>query len=254
LFVKRFSLLNEKESFTDRLKLLRVRLRLSQKKFAQAIGFSQSYYSEIEKGKVHPTERLLKLIEQTFNVNPRWLREGEGEMFLEEGKPEAKPLKDEGLKLIPLRIRGVWYPGQDLSQYDKNDLVLIPVYHEVDAGNAERNHTSVEPIDWVPVPVSKLTNRSFGVKVVGDSMEPTIPDGSIVVVDPNQKRIVDGKIYVLEIPYIGVTVKRVFIDYPNIILKADNPSYKAQTIPLEKIESEELRIVGRVTVFVSYDA
>ncbi|GBD40115.1 HTH-type transcriptional regulator PrtR [bacterium HR37] len=246
--------MNEKESFTDRLKLLRVRLRLSQKKFAQAIGFSQSYYSEIEKGKVHPTERLLKLIEQTFNVNPRWLREGEGEMFLEEGKPEAKPLKDEGLKLIPLRIRGVWYPGQDLSQYDKNDLVLIPVYHEVDAGNAERNHTSLEPIDWVPVPVSKLTNRSFGVKVVGDSMEPTIPDGSIVVVDPNQKRIVDGKIYVLEIPYIGVTVKRVFIDYPNIILKADNPSYKAQTIPLEKIESEELRIVGRVTVFVSYDA
>jgi len=237
----------------QRILTLRKTLKLTQEEFAQKLGFSHSHLSKVEQGKSHPTERLLKLIEQTFNVNPRWLREGEGEMFLEEGKPEAKPLKDEGLKLIPLRIRGVWYPGQDLSQYDKNDMVIIPVYHEVDAGNAERNHTSVEPIDWVPVPVSKLTNRSFGIKVVGDSMEPTISHGSVVVVDPNQKSIIDGKVFVIEIPYVGATIKRVFVKYPNLILKADNPSYEEQTIPLEKLETNGLRIIGRVIAVFSYD-
>jgi phage repressor protein C with HTH and peptisase S24 domain len=103
-------------------------------------------------------------------------------------------------------------------------MVIIPVYHEVDAGNAERNHTSLEPIDWVPVPVSKLTNRSFGIKVVGDSMEPNIPHGSIIVVDPNQKSIIDGKVFVIEIPYIRASIERVFIKYPNMVIKGDNPS------------------------------
>ncbi|GIW48421.1 MAG: hypothetical protein KatS3mg078_2298 [Deltaproteobacteria bacterium] len=99
-------------------------------------------------------------------------------------------------------------------------MVIIPVYHEVDAGNAERNHTSLEPIDWVPVPVSKLTNRSFGIKVVGDSMEPNIPHGSIIVVDPNQKSIIDGKVFVIEIPYIRASIERVFIKYPNMVIKS----------------------------------
>jgi phage repressor protein C with HTH and peptisase S24 domain len=222
---------------------------MTQEEFASKIGFGQSHYSAIEKGKKQPTERFLKLIEQTFNVNPKWLREGEGEMFLEERKPpEAKPLlQDKELQLIPLKIRGVWYPGQDLSQYDKEDWVIVPVYQEVDAGNTERNHTSVEPIDWIPMRVTWLSQRSFPIKIVGNSMEPTIRDGSIVIVDPTQKRIIDGKVYAIEIPYIGATVKRVFIKYPNVILKGDNPSYEVQVIPLDKLDSEGLRIIGRVT-------
>jgi len=232
----------------QRIRVVRKYLNLTQKEFAQALGFTDpTYFSKLEKEKTQPTEYLLRLIEQTFNINPKWLREGEGEMFLEERKlSEAKPLLKDNLKIIPLRMRGVWYPGQDLTQYDKEDWVVVPVYYEVDAGKVERNHTSVEPLDWVPMQVGWLTQHCFPIRVVGDSMEPTISDGSTVLIDPTQKQIVDGKIYAIEIPYIGASIKRVFIKYPNVVIKGDNPSYEPQVLPLEKLQSNDLRIIGRV--------
>ena len=36
------------------------------------------------------------------------------------------------------------------------------------------------------------------------------------------------------------------MEYNKLILKADNPVYKENEYPLEVIEREELRIVGRV--------
>jgi phage repressor protein C with HTH and peptisase S24 domain len=36
------------------------------------------------------------------------------------------------------------------------------------------------------------------------------------------------------------------VEYNKLILKADNPVYKENEYPLEVIEREELRIVGRI--------
>lgn len=238
-------MIKEIKSLHDRLKVLRAHLGLSQKDFAQEIGFSQSYYSEIENEKVPPNERLFKLIEQTFGVNPKWLRKGEGEMFFEESRKQAerKLSLPKETELLPWKFKGVWNPG---GQYSKDEYVLFPVYNEVDAGNAERNHRSLEPIDYVPIKVDWIQEQVLGIKVIGDSMVPTISDGSVVLVDTNQKKIIDGKLYAIEIPYIGATVKRVFVEYNKLILKADNPVYKEKEYPLDAIEREELRIVGRI--------
>jgi len=236
----------EYSSLYERLELLREKLRMSQKEFAQEIGFSQSYYSEVKNEKVPPNERFFKLIEQTFHVHPKWLREGEGEMFTTEEarkQVEAKWSLRKEIELVPWTIKGVWDPNK---RYDKDDYVLLPVYNEVDAGNAERNHNSVEPIDHVPVKVEWIKDNVLGIKVIGDSMIPTISDGSVVLVDTNQKKIIDGKVFAIEIPYIGATVKRVFVEYNKLILKADNPVYKEKKYPLDVIEKEELRIVGRI--------
>jgi phage repressor protein C with HTH and peptisase S24 domain len=239
----------EKLSLNNRLKLLRAHLGFSQTDLAQEIGFSQSYYSEIENEKVPPNERFFKLIEQTFHVNPKWLREGEGEMFTEEARKqvESKFSIHREIELVPWSFKGVWDPNK---RYDKDDYVLFPVYNEVDAGNAERNHNSVEPIDYVPVKVEWIKDNVLGIKVIGDSMIPTVSDGSVVLVDTNQKRIIDGKLFAIEIPHIGATVKRVFVEYNKLILKADNPVYKEKEYPLDVIEKEELRIVGRITKVV----
>jgi hypothetical protein len=52
----------------------------------------------------------------------------------------------------------------------------------------------------------------------------TISDGSIVLIDPTQKKLVDGKVYAIEIPYIRASIERFFIKYPNMVIKSDNPS------------------------------
>ena len=49
--------------------------------FAEQIGLSQTSLSMIEMGRNPLTDKNIKLICSTFNVNERWLRDGEGEMF-----------------------------------------------------------------------------------------------------------------------------------------------------------------------------
>ena len=73
-------------SIGERLKLLRRELGLTQVKFAEKLGRSKRSIQEWESGRNEPSERVLRLIEQTFSVNPEWLREGKGEMFLPKKK------------------------------------------------------------------------------------------------------------------------------------------------------------------------
>ncbi len=67
---------------TDRLKQLRKELKLSQAAFAKKIGVSPAAINEIESGRNKLTERNQKAICREFNVNPEWLKDGEGKMFL----------------------------------------------------------------------------------------------------------------------------------------------------------------------------
>lgn len=54
---------------------------MSQRQFASRINLDPGYFSRIISGKVTPPDRILLLIENIFNVNHRWLKYGEGEMF-----------------------------------------------------------------------------------------------------------------------------------------------------------------------------
>ena len=72
-----------------RIKQLRKALGLSQIEFGENIGAHHSSVSEWENGKVEIKESSINLIELRYNVNSKWLREGEGEMFL----PAISPLE-----------------------------------------------------------------------------------------------------------------------------------------------------------------
>lgn len=66
-----------------RLKFLRKELCLTQSKFAEQIGMSQSGYAQVEKGSKAISNRLIKSICLAFNINENWLRTGKGEMIIE---------------------------------------------------------------------------------------------------------------------------------------------------------------------------
>ena len=76
----------------DRLKTIRKTLRLNQKSFAEQIGLNQNSLSMIEKNRTPVTEKNIKLVCATFNVNEQWLRTGNGEMFC--ASPYEKKLRD----------------------------------------------------------------------------------------------------------------------------------------------------------------
>jgi len=65
----------------ERIRALRKALRLNQKEFAQRLGMKSTTLSMIEVGDNELTEKNIKLVCMTFNVNENWLRTGKGEMF-----------------------------------------------------------------------------------------------------------------------------------------------------------------------------
>ena len=68
-------------TFKERVRLIRTNAKLSQKDFAAAIGVSRGYVSRLETEDLAVQDRIYKLLCSEFNVNDRWLRTGDGEMY-----------------------------------------------------------------------------------------------------------------------------------------------------------------------------
>ena len=81
--------MNEKNyEINHRIKELRKALNMTQVNFSHVVSLSSGYLAGIETIKRKVNNRLIKLICSSFNVNERWLRSGEGEMFAEENNEQ----------------------------------------------------------------------------------------------------------------------------------------------------------------------
>jgi len=56
-------------------------LDLTQQEFASRIGIKRNTIANYEAGRNEPIDSVISLICREFNVNEKWLRTGEGEMF-----------------------------------------------------------------------------------------------------------------------------------------------------------------------------
>ncbi len=82
-----------------RVKCIRKKLRLNQTEFGIKIGLKQRTIADIESGRNTLTERNFEAICRVFNVNPDWLRNNNGEMFMPQKKSQYLDLliKEYGL-------------------------------------------------------------------------------------------------------------------------------------------------------------
>jgi hypothetical protein len=78
----------------------------------------------------------------------------------------------------------------------------------------------------------------------GDSMDPTIRDGDLLLVDTSARRIEGSFIYVLAING-GLLVKRIALRRDgSVVLKSDNAKYDAEEVPAG--ETPTLEVLGQV--------
>ncbi len=86
----------------------------------------------------------------------------------------------------------------------------------------------------------KIINKDLdAINVIGDSMEPTIKDGSIIFIDRNDKNVQNGGIFVIATT-AGVFVKRVNLkSNGKLELISDNKLYPGETV-------EDATIIGKV--------
>lgn len=119
-------------------------------------------------------------------------------------------------------------PMVDKIVYINPAAAGVPLY-------AESDYERIEfPESDVP------RGADFGIRIAGDSMEPTIPDETIVWVRKTSE-IYNNQIGVFMLDDTAVC-KRYFKEEKNVRLLSDNPAYE----PIEITDFERFGIVGRV--------
>jgi len=127
-----------------------------------------------------------------------------------------------------------------------DDLATVNVY-QVAAAGAPIDLRTFEPLFTVKAQPECLRGSAYALLVEGHSMEPLIPDGSIVGVQ-SDFRFQANELYAAWIPYEGLVVKRVGVDHATneFVFKSQNPdkeSYPDFRIP---ISSAEKVVVGKI--------
>lgn len=105
----------------ERLKQLRLSLNLNQEEFGKWLGISKSGVSDIESGRRKVTDQHIIML-SSHNISEKWLRTGEGEMFV------ARSVKEE-----------IGYFVEDLLDYNGEgnplyDMIIemMKDYHDLD--------------------------------------------------------------------------------------------------------------------------
>lgn len=120
------------------------------------------------------------------------------------------------------------------------DLARIPVLGSIACGEpilAEENIS-----EYIYMPVDRLpSGRLFYLRAKGSSMEPTIPDGSLVLIR-EQPEVESGAIAAVIVnDDTEATLKRVKYQGNMMILMPDNPKYE----PIVVTPDSHVRIIGR---------
>ena len=189
----------------NKLKEVRKALGLTQKEMAQKLGLSLRGYHNYEKGERDiPTWMIIRLI-RDFRVNPEWLFLDKGDMFFSK---EYEKWQEDVLK-----------HSKELRPVDYR---YIPIVGYVSAGVPKEGQE--EHLGWMMVELTSPADKALIVD--GDSMEPTIPKGSVVAIKPvSVWELKNGDVVVVRLDGEHA-LKRVYFDKRKIILRSDNPKYK----------------------------
>lgn len=204
----------DKKTIGERIRLIRKLLGLTQKEMGEKIGRSWKTINRWEAGEREIPDTALKLISQVFGVSYEWLKEGKGEMW--ERKVLVKELKERTEELLEsfTQIPVVWRSRTG--------------YMEVAGWRLVSNETI-------------LKGGQLAVQVKGDSMEPSLRDGDLVVFKlytGDGSDIPSGKIVIVRDRNGELLVRRLVRIEGVMMLVPDNPKYP----PLQP--SADLQIVG----------
>lgn len=194
--------------FKDMLKYFRSREGLSQSELAKKLGVSTSTISMYEVGKREPDFETEEKIADFFNTDLNILRGRDTELSIAPG------------------------------------AVVIPVLGRVAAGiplTAAEYIIDTEEISQAMA----SDGEYFGLKVKGNSMEPKISDGDVVIVR-KQSDADDGDIVIALVNGDDAVVKRLKKYTDGIALISNNPIYDPMYFSNSEIKEKPVEIIGKV--------
>lgn len=201
----------------DNIRNRRQELGMTQAELAEKIGYAdKSMIAKIEKGQVDlPQSKIMALAKA--------LRIPASELM---GWEESKIKKVEGI-----------------TKYVHT--VQIPVYGSVSAGNGAFAEGNIESYVEIPEEMAKH-GEFFGLRVKGDSMEPDIKDGDIVIVKKQDDLPQEGKTVVAIVNGDEGFCKRLAKYADGLGLVSNNPNYMPKYFSAEEVRDLPVRIIGVV--------
>ncbi|MEH3091943.1 MAG: LexA family transcriptional regulator [Agrobacterium cavarae] len=193
----------------------------SRKDFSDLLDVKVDTLGSYERGVNEPNIAILTKYRENWGVSLSWLLTGDGDMF-----------------------------SESASVTQSGDMVEIPLYDVQAAAGPGLIPTE----DDTPrtVAFSRAFLRSIGARpekcimleARGESMLPTIPDGTFMIVDQSKTRIVDDEVFVFRVGP-GLKVKRANWRMDGALqLKSDNEA--AGYSPEEIEDADDLAVVGQV--------
>lgn len=200
------------EGIKDRLETLLKILGLKPIELARKTGIPKSTIYTILSGASTPSKATISLISKTLNVNPEWLKTGNGKMFLEE---------------------------EDIKQ-----SIYFPVIAKV-GDEFPQNKNQVEILEYIAFPMLMNLDRNkyFVVKMNGDSMKPILQDGDYVITKYHFNDALDipnKKIVIVKDDNGELHIRRLYKGRYGMVFMPDNLIYE----PLYSVEG--CKIVGTV--------
>lgn len=133
---------------------------------------------------------------------------------------------------------------EDRSTRHPNRSFTINVYGRVAAGIPLEMIEDIIDTEEIPEDLAR-TGEFFGLKIHGDSMEPKISDGDIVIVR-KQDDAETGDTVIATVNGTDATCKRLRKYRDGIELIATNPSYEPIYFSNQDIAEKPVRILGKV--------
>lgn len=209
-------------TIADRLRTARTALRLKQSEVAEQSGVSERAYQGYEAGRSVPGGEAIEGFVR-LGINANWLLTGEG----------------------PMRMADITQSGIATAE---RVYAPIPKFFVNDKGGQEKEVSSeVSSLafdrQWFELLGLRPVDAIY-VRMPDNSMEPTIREGGMVVIDASTDKLRGDGIYCL-MSNGTMAVKRLQVDFGGgLWVRGDNPAYKEQHVAQDKIE--HLNIIGKV--------
>lgn len=206
------------------LKKKREEAHLTQSQLSYKTGLSTSGIFRIENDDRKPSPETLEKYANLFSLNKVMLLELAGYISKEDVENYTIPIVNSKIT-------------NELDSLSEMDNTKIPIYSSASAGSGRVPEAL--PEDYLSLPIKNIDN-SFGIRIYGDSMYPTITDGAIVIIKTDEE-VADRDIGVFLLNDEAY-VKRIVRKDNIILLYSDNLDYE----PILVTEKDNFYICGKV--------
>ncbi|NLW51194.1 MAG: helix-turn-helix domain-containing protein [Candidatus Brocadiaceae bacterium] len=228
----------EPVSVGQRLRRARADLGLRQVEMARAVGVTQSSIAAYETDRRQPPLPVALAFEHVFRISHRWLLHAQGERLVRAG-----PLRPAILACA--RERRALEDGTDADRY-----IAVPCLRDpADAGAETITTEQIEEYCLMRQRVAPHPQRVRCLRIRGDAMAPTLPEGSTVAVDttPVPLRNLEGRVVCARTPEAPVVVRRLRLRDPYALLFSENPDQQAHPPIIVDLRDRPDPVVGQVT-------